>query len=63
MNPRVFMFGLFFLAVLGLAVGCGASCEDKAEAACKQFFKDAAGDGKKYDACYRQSLAECGHTG
>ena len=29
----------------------------------KQFFKDDAGDGKKYDSCYRQALAECGHTG
>ena len=63
MNPKAFMVGLFFLAALGLSAGCGTSCEDEAQAACKQFFNDDAGDGKKYDSCYRQALAECGHTG
>jgi hypothetical protein len=53
------------IAVAGASVlsGCGESCEQIAEQACASYLNEDPGSGRKYDTCYRQSLAECGHSG
>ena len=58
--------GIGLLAILAFVLGsagCGESCEDQAQAACKQFFNEDVGDGSEYDTCYLQALAKCGHSG
>ena len=65
MTSRAWVYAIAGAALLGLlvgVVGCGESCEDFATTKCEPFFNDDAGDGAKYDICYRQALAECGYT-
>lgn len=65
MASRRWVAGIGGIALLALAIGplgCGESCEDFATKKCAPDFDNAAGDGSKYDSCYLQALAECGHS-